>query len=137
MKKRLDEHNSYITMKAHETGLSPNDLETVWDTSVTKQKQMTPELPESDPMFTRKVMGMFDREVDMIHVDKARNIVMAREEAKRSGQDWIDALAQNNYVKANDIFPNFVKSSYNSLIDSHSKEFMAKFAEKLKNSGKQ
>lgn len=137
MNKRLDEHNSYITIKAGKVGMSPSDLESVWDTAIAQQKSETPELPETDPMFTKKVMDLFDKKVDMIHVEKARNIIMAREDSVRHGQDWLDSLAQNNYVKANEVFPNFVKSSYNSLIDSKSKEFLAKFAEKLKNSNKQ
>ena len=137
MKHRLDEHNSYITLKANEVGLTPSDLEGAWDNSVTQQKTETPQLPETDPTFTRKVMDKFDKKVDMIHVEKARSIVMSREETVRHGQSWLDSLAQNNYVKANEVFPQFVKSSYNSIIDVQSKEFLAKFAEKLKNSNQQ
>jgi hypothetical protein len=137
MKQRLQEHNSYITLKANEVGIAPADLETAWDSAVSTQKIESPELPETDPMFTRKVMDKFDKQVDMIHVEKARSIIMAREESVRHGQSWVDALAQGNYVKANEVFPNFVKSSYNSIVDSKSKEFLAKFAEKLKNSNQQ
>jgi hypothetical protein len=134
---RLAEHNSYITIKASKLGLSPSDLESVWDTSVVQQKQETPEITETDPMFTRKVMDRFDQKVDMIHIEKARSIVMAREDTTRSGQDWINSIAENNYVKANEAFPKFVKASYESLLGSKSKEFLAKFAEKIKNSDKQ
>lgn len=134
---RLVEHNSYITIKASKLGLPASDLASVWDTSVAQQKQVTPELPETDPMFTRKVMDMFDKKVDMIHIEKARSIVMAREDTVRSGQDWIDSIAQNNYVKANEAFPKFVKASYESMLNSKSKEFLSKFSDKLKNSDRQ
>jgi hypothetical protein len=134
MKTRLDEHNSYITLRSHKDGISPNVLEGVWDSAVSEQKTETPNLPETDPSFTRKVMEKFDSKADMIHIEKARSIIMAREDTVRHGQSWLDSLAQGNYVKANEVFPQFVKSSYNSLIDSQSKEFLAKFSEKLKNS---
>lgn len=123
---------SYIIMKAHETGIPADDLEVAWNSSMSQQKSQTPEIPESDPMFTKKVMDRFDNQVNMIHVDKARSIVMAREAAVQNGQEWINALAQNNYVKASEHFPKFVNSSYESLVNSHSKEFMNKFSEKLR-----
>jgi hypothetical protein len=134
---RLAEHNSYITLKAHKVGLAPGDLEGAWDNSISQQKLATPELPETDPMFTRKVMDLFDQKVDAIHIDKARSIVMAREETTRHGQEWIDSIAQGNYVKANEAFPKLVKASFNSLLDSKGKDFLAKFSEKLKNSNQQ
>ena len=62
---------------------------------------------------------------------------MAREEITRHGQEWIDSIAQGNYVKANEAFPKLVKASYNSILDSKGKEFIAKFSEKLKNSNQQ
>jgi len=136
MKNRLDE-NAYITLKAHKLGLSPEVLESVWISSESQQKMETPELPEKDQAFTRKVMDRFDKRVDMIHIEQARSIIMAREESVRHGQDWIDSLAQGNYVKANEVFPNFVKASYNNLIDAKSKEFLTNFAEKIKNSDTQ
>lgn len=123
---------SYIISKAHETGLPEDDLASAWDSAMVAQKADSPELPESDPMFIRKVMNRFDDTVNMIHVDKARSIVMAREESLRNGQEWINALAQNNYVTASSHFPKFVKSSYESMIDSKSKEFLTKFSEKLR-----
>jgi hypothetical protein len=132
--KRLDEHNSYITLKADEIGLKPNELEPAWDSAVTKQKAETPDLPDTDPMFTRKVMDKFDQQVNDYYIHKARSIVMARENATQSGQEWINSLAQGNYVRANEYFPKFTKAAYDSLIDSRSKEFLAKFAEKLKKS---
>jgi len=121
-------------MKAHETGIPADDLEVAWNGAISQQKTMTPELPETDPSFTRKVMDRFDNQVNMIHVDKARSIVMARESAIQNGQEWINALAQNNYVKASEHFPKFVNSSFESLVDSKSKEFMNKFSEKLRKS---
>jgi hypothetical protein len=133
---RLTEHNSYITLSANKIGVQPQELESVWDNIVAIQKKETPELAETDPMFTNKVMNKFDSKLDLINIEKARNIIMTREESIRHGQSWIDSLAQGNYVKANEAFPQFVKASYNSLLDNKGKEFLTKFAEKLKNSDK-
>lgn len=130
----LSEHNSYITIKADEIGIPPRDLIPAWDAAISQQRIETPDLPESDPMFTRKVMDNFDKKVNQFHVEKARNIVMARENVLKHGQEWINSIAQNNYIKANEEFPRFAKAAYEGLIDSKSKEFLAKFAEKLKNS---
>jgi hypothetical protein len=132
----LKEHMSYILLKSRETGISPEDLESVWKDCESSQKKDTPGIHYTDPIFTSKVMDRFDNKVNMVHVDKARRITMAREEFKRAGQSWVDALAQGNYVAAKEHFPNVVKSSFESLVDSRSKEFIAKFSEKLrKNSG--
>lgn len=128
----LKEHMSYILLKSQETGISPDVLETVWADCENKQKIDNPELPQIDPAFTSKVMSKFDDKVNMMNVEKARSMIMAREEAKRVGQKWIDSLAQNNYVQAKEEFPKFVKSAFESIVNSKSKEFIEKFSDKLR-----
>jgi hypothetical protein len=131
---KINEGNSYITLKADEVGMKPSELEPAWNDAISQQKIETPELSDKDPMFTRKVMDKFDQRVNDFYIQKARSMVMARENAIQHGQEWLNSLAQSNYVRANEYFPKFTKAAYESLVNSKGKEFMAKFAEKLKKS---
>lgn len=125
--------NSYITLKASKIGLDPSDLEPVWNDSTNYVRETYPTLSHKDPSFVSKVMDAFDKKVDTFYLEKARRLIMQKEQVKRHGQEWVNALAKGNYVMASEAFPKLVQSSLDGLIDVESKEFLKKFADKIKN----
>lgn len=128
--------NAFIISQSQETGVPVDTLNSLWERCEQIVHNTDKELQTTDPKFTTEVMKLFKEEIKLLDIHKAKEIVMAREEFTRHGQDWLNALATQNYVAAQGSFPKIMDAKVRSMINTKKEDVLKRFAEKIKEQNK-
>jgi hypothetical protein len=135
MLEQLNESSTVLlkTM-AIKTGLPMGQLEKFWELAV-KKNNLTNELRDS--LFWTNVMKDFQKLINEVDIEEAKNIMETREQYKSEANNFLNAIASDDYINAQDAFKKMVASRLESNIsdraERYCQEVLSKEARKLAN----
>lgn len=127
-KLRIVKESNELIMKLHyEKKIDLGALESFWLEAVSRQENYgkTPEEKDrSNPKFWKGVKQYFQKLVDSVDVQEAKEIIMNRDKFNETSNEYLDALQSDNYVKAKELFPKIVDAKIQAMLNNRGKEFL-------------
>jgi hypothetical protein len=122
-----------INRLSAEKGIKIEYLKELWDESknevIAKAKTPT-EKNEGKKEFWREVKSVFLEKINELDIKEARLIMDNREKYKDASQRFLDAIQNDNYVAAKDIFPDVIETKTNIVINSLKDGYLRNLAAK-------
>jgi uncharacterized protein YdiU (UPF0061 family) len=134
-KESLNESSSVLlkTM-AIKTGLPQSQLEQFWELAVKKNASSK---VKGDSIFWGGVMKEFQNLIDKVDIEETKNIMETRTQYNNFAQEFLNSIAEDNYVQAESAFKNMVSLRLDSNIaekaEKYCQEVLSKEAKKLAN----
>jgi hypothetical protein len=138
-KLRLKESNELIMKLHYEKKIDLGALESFWLEAVSRQENYgkTPEEKDrSSPKFWKGVKQYFQKLVDSVDVQEAKEIIMNRDKFNETSNEYLDALQSDNYVKAKELFPKIVDAKLQAMINNRGKAFLQQMNKQQKDTTK-
>jgi hypothetical protein len=138
-KESMNESNELIMKLHYEKKIDLGALESFWMEAVSRQENYgkTPEEKDrSNPRFWKGVKQYFQKLVDSVDVQEAKEIIMNREQFKETSSEYLDALQSDNYVKAKELFPKIVDAKLKAMINNRGKAFLQQMNKQQKDTPK-
>jgi len=123
--------NPFIIALSTKEDIPLDQLETIWDEAQNEVKSSNPDIIDTDMKFTNMVIEKVKEKVKKLDLLKVKEHLMSNENFKKHGQEWLNSLASENYVKAQDDFKKVTEAKLKSLINNKSKDILKNFAEKI------
>lgn len=138
-KLRLKESNELIMKLHYEKKIDLGALESFWLEAVSRQEnygKSPEEKDKSNPKFWKGVKQYFQKLVDSVDVQEAKEIIMNRDTFNETTNEWLDALQSDNYVKAKELFPKIVDTKLNAMLNNRGKAFLQQMSKQQKDTPK-
>ena len=135
----MNESNELIMKLHYEKKIDLGALESFWKEAVSKQETYGKTAESRDrgnKQFWSGVKQYFQKLVDDVDIQEAKEIIMNRDEFKDTASTYLDALQNDDYVKAKDVFPKLVDSKLKAMINNRGKEFLKQMGNRSKESQK-
>jgi hypothetical protein len=123
----MNESNELIMKLHYEKKIDLSALESFWKESISRQENYgkTPEEKDrSHPKFWKGVKACFQKLVDNVDIQEAKEIIMNRESFKETANEYLDALQSDDYSKAQQIFPKIVDQKLKAMINKRGQAFL-------------
>jgi hypothetical protein len=136
MESILKEGASRTLMKtiSGKTGLPTAQLEQFWELAVQKNSKKS---QDKDTAFWSGVMKEFQNLIDKVDIEEARNIMETREKYREAAGKFLNDIAEDNYVGAQESFKTMVDSRLNDNIarqaEAYCQNVLSKEAKKIAN----
>jgi hypothetical protein len=131
--------NELVSRLAVKKNLDVDYLQRLWDDSAqeqTIQAKNKDEKDRSSKKYWQAVKSRFLKKVDELNVMEAKLIMDAREKYQSMSGQFLDAINNNDYVKAKEIFPQVVQAKTEILINNQRRAFLKNYAEQVKEAHK-
>lgn len=127
--------NDLVINKARETKKSIEEIESLWREAVNKQLQLAKSKDERDkgnPAFWDGVKVHFQQMIDKIDIEEAKNIMDNRNQYEELAGQFVDAMQRDDYVKAQEVFPQLVQTKVDALINNKQEAYLKKLGQQCK-----
>jgi len=138
-KESINESNELIMKLHYEKKIDLGALESFWKEAVSRQEnygKTAEEKDKSHPKFWKGVKAYFQKLVDSVDVQEAKEIIMNRDKFNETTNEYLDALQSDNYVKAKELFPKIVDAKLQSMINKRGKAFLQQMNKQQKDTTK-
>ena len=135
MKKLLNESNELIDRLSVEKGITTKILVDFWDQAKNDQVLLSKtksEKDQSNRTFWNGVKKRFMTKVDDLDITEAKSIMNARDRFNDASNQFLDALQNNNYVKAKEVFPEIVAAKSDIIINNMKQGYLKNLSQKSK-----
>lgn len=132
--------NDLIIRLAQKRNLDQSLLENLWEKAIDKQMadaKSDEERNKSSKTFWKSVKEKFLEMVDELNYTEARLIMDARDKYQDAARQFLDAINNDNYVKAKEVFPQVIKAKADILINNERRTFLKNYASKMNDSHKE
>jgi len=136
---KLKESNELIMKLHYEKKIDLGALESFWKEAISRQEnygKTTEEKDRSHPKFWKGVKEYFQKLVDEVDIQEAKEIIMKRTEFNETANEYLDALQSDNYVKAKELFPKIVDTKLKAMINNRGKAFLQQMNKQQKDTSK-
>ena len=135
MKTILQESNELIDRLSASKGIDERILNRFWDSAKSDQILFAKTKNEKDQSNRNFWVGVKERvmtKVDDLDITEAKSIMDARDRFNDASVQFLDALQNNNYVKAKEVFPDIVAAKTDLIINNLKQGYLKNLAQKSK-----
>jgi len=135
MKTKIQESNELIDRLSAEKGIDETILNDFWEQAKNDQilfAKTKVEKDQSNRNFWVGVKERFMKKVDDLDITEARSIMDARDRFNDASVQFLDALQNNNYIKAKEVFPDIVSAKTDLIINNFKQGYLKNLAQKSK-----
>jgi hypothetical protein len=132
--------NDLIIRLAKKKNLDTSLLENLWEKAIDKQMSEAKSQEERDKgnkTFWNAVKEKFLEMVDELNYTEARLIMDARDKYQDVARQFLDAINNDNYVKAKEVFPHVIQAKADILINNERRTFLKNYSSKVNDSHKE